>query len=105
MVRERAKKGGGRERDSSRNCISAGVAGSEAKMRKFYCEVSRSRALGHEWVGETSTVTTMKLRTGAAEVIGPRLSFRFVERSVRRPRRRRYGNSLMCEDGDKIESR
>lgn len=38
---------------------------------------------------------------GTTEVIGPRPSFRFVERSVRR----RYGNSLMCEDGDKIESR
>lgn len=43
---------GGRGGDSSRNCISAGVAGSEAKMRKFYCEVCRSRALGHEWVGK-----------------------------------------------------
>ncbi|CAL1683317.1 unnamed protein product [Lasius platythorax] len=92
----KGKRGG--EEDSSRNCISAGVAGSEAKMRKFHCEVCRSRALGHEWVGKLRLLpTTMKPPPhGTAEVIGPRLSFRFVERSVRRRRDAvaRYGNSF-----------
>lgn len=98
------RKDGKGGRDSSRNCISAGVAGSEAKMRKFYCEVSRSRALGHEWVAETSTVTTMKLRhTELRKSSVP--GRHFASSSVRRPHRRRYGNSLMCKDGDKIESR
>lgn len=86
---------------SSRDCISAGDAASEAKMRKFYCEVCRS--LAHTCAassgGNFDCYRNETAPRGTTEVIGPRPSFRSAERTARR----RYGNSLMREDGDKIE--
>jgi len=97
----RVRTGVGVKGHPSHDYISAGDATSEAKMRKFYCEVCRS--LAHTCAtssGETSTVTAMKLRHAE-----PRKSSvparHFASSSV--PPARRYGNSLMREDGDKIE--
>lgn len=68
-------------------------------MRKFYCEVCRS--LAHTCASSGGNFDCYRNETAprgtTAEVIGPRPSFRSVERTVRR----RYGNSLMRED--KIE--